>query len=211
MTWREKTVVITGGATDLGRAIAGSFADAGAVVVLADRSREGLQAAKAAIGGQTYPALADVGDETHLAQLFAPLERVDVLVCCASGAGAPAPIEDTTAETLAAALEVGVYGSYWAAKHALPKMGAGGCIVFVSSAPAPYASAQSLVGGAVEALTRALAAELDARGVRVNCVALGSDDLAALKDDAAGVVRLLAGATHITGAVIAVDGSAARR
>lgn len=207
MAWQEKMIVILGGATGLAQSIAGAFAAQGATVVLADRSREALQAARAAIGGRTYPALADLRDEAHVAQLFEPLAQVDVLVCCA-GVGEAAPLEDVTPEALAMTVETGVYGSYWAARHALPRMSAGGSIIFIVPGLAPHASAQSMVGGAVEALTRALAAEGGRRGVCVNCISLASGDEADLKGDVVGMVQLLAGAAHITGSVVEIGGGA---
>ncbi|MCZ7546624.1 MAG: SDR family NAD(P)-dependent oxidoreductase [Anaerolineae bacterium] len=51
MVWQEKIVVITGGASDLGQAVARFFAEQGATVILADRAREALEAARAAVGG----------------------------------------------------------------------------------------------------------------------------------------------------------------
>lgn len=198
MVWLAKTVVITGGATDLGQAIGKRFADQGAMVVLADHARARLLAARAAVGGLVYPALADVRDESHLARLFSALDAVDVLVCCSSAAPAGAnALEAMPASALVDLFEVGVYGSYWAARHALPKMRAGGSIVFVSRGLA-RAGAQRVVGGAVDALTRALAAEIAGRAVRVNGVALAERD-----DDAVEAVQFLAGASAINGAVVA--------
>ena len=148
-----------------------------------------------------------------MAQLFDALEALDVLVSCATDP-APASIEATTPEALIAALDARVYGSYWAAKHALPKMRAGGNIVFFSSGvprqSRPDTSAQSMIDGAVEALTRALAVEAGAQGVRVNCVAsgpAGADGPAA--DSVIETVMFLAQATHLTGAVIDVNESSA--
>lgn len=205
MAWQEKIVVITGGASDLGQAVARFFAEQGATVILADRAREALEAARAAVGGRTFPALADMGDEAHVRQLYAPLERVDVLVSCGGLLPtAPAPIEETPADPLVAAVEAGVYGPYWAAKHALPKMDDGSAIIFIARGPAPYASAQSMVGGAVTALMRAVAAEVEERGVRVNGVILGQGSEADLRDDAVRAVAFLVEATHITGAAIAI-------
>ncbi|MEU6148713.1 SDR family oxidoreductase [Actinosynnema sp. NPDC047251] len=163
-----KNVLVTGGASGIGRACARAFAAEGAQVVALDL----------APGPDEVRTLrADVTDEPGLAAAVARavelLGGLDVVVGCAGVSGpVGTPLVKTSAADMAKVLAVNVTGQLLLAKHTYPHLATGGAIVLLASdsafvaAPgmAPYCASK----GAVVALTRALAVELDR--VRVNCV-----------------------------------------
>jgi 3-oxoacyl-[acyl-carrier protein] reductase len=182
-----RTVVVTGGGTGIGRAIATSFAAAGDLVVMAGRRQETLATAAAEIGATTPGDVrwrgCDVSDPAQVDDLVAWLrsevsEQVDVLVNNAGGTGTIGP-EATTSEaaeharSILASNLVGPYILVHALRRWLRRPG--GRIVNVSSIAAyrgggdAYSAAKAgLVG-----LTYALARELGPDGVTVNAVAPG--------------------------------------
>lgn len=105
--WQNKVVLVTGGATGLGRAIAEAFAAAGAQVVIASRDAEKLTAAanKMSRGGQDVVAIpADVTRQTDVDRLFdqviAQCGRLDVLVNNAGKSSRGRAIETTPEQFL---------------------------------------------------------------------------------------------------------------
>ncbi|RKT54872.1 SDR family NAD(P)-dependent oxidoreductase [Saccharothrix australiensis] len=164
----DRKVLVTGGASGIGLACARAFRAEGARVVALDRARG---------PADVDTVLADVTDEPGLAEAVTTAVRrlggLDVVVGCAGISGpVGTPLVDTSAADLAAVLAVNVTGQLLLAKHTYPHLATGGAIVFLASdsafvatpGMAPYCASK----GAVVALTRALAVELDR--VRVNCV-----------------------------------------
>lgn len=80
-----RTMVVTGGGTGIGRAIAADFAQAGEAVVITGRRREPLDEAAARLGPTVRAAVCDGTDPEQVGALAASLERVDVLVNNAGG------------------------------------------------------------------------------------------------------------------------------
>ncbi|MBB5958129.1 dihydroanticapsin dehydrogenase [Saccharothrix tamanrassetensis] len=167
-SFTDRKVLVTGGASGIGLACARAFRAAGAQVVALDR----------ASGPSDLDTVhADVAYEASLSgAVTTAVERLgglDVVVGCAGISGpVGTPLVDTSAADLAAVLAVNVTGQLLLAKHTYPHLSTGGAIVFLASdsafvatpGMAPYCASK----GAVVALTRALAVELNR--VRVNCV-----------------------------------------
>ena len=167
-----------------GRATAILFAREGAKVLLVGRTRERAGPtldAIAAEGGEAAIHLADVTrGEDCAAMVAAALERwgrLDVLHNNAGRSG-PGSVVEVSEERWDEVLRANVTGAMLACKHAIPAMaaGGGGAIVNISSLSAirprgltPYTTAK----GALIALTRALAIDHAAQGVRANCIVVG--------------------------------------
>jgi NAD(P)-dependent dehydrogenase (short-subunit alcohol dehydrogenase family) len=168
-----------------GRATAVLFAREGARVLLVDRRLEAAELTARLIAdehGEAEPFAADVTSEAACrAMVERALERwgrLDILVNNV-GIGIAKRITEVTLEEWELQMRVNVTSMVLASKHAIPAMVAtagGGSIVNISSIAsqrgrglAPYAASK----GAVEALTRAMAADHGRDGIRVNAIAPG--------------------------------------
>lgn len=161
-------VVVTGGASGIGRACAERFAAAGASVVVADLDGSGAQAVATAIDGLGIAC--DVTDEaavrSTVARAVAEFGRLDVMVNNA-GICVIAPVHETTAEAfdrmLAVNLKGTLHGISAAAAHMLTA--GGGSIVNVASTAglngAPLIGGYGATKAGVISLTRTAAADLD--------------------------------------------------
>jgi NAD(P)-dependent dehydrogenase (short-subunit alcohol dehydrogenase family) len=179
-------VLITGGGGGIGRAAARRFLDEGASVVLSGTRASVLEAAQAELdptGERTLIVAGQVtGREQAQALVAAAVERfggVDVLVN-STGIFRVTPFEEQTEEHFEEALGSILRPTYWVSQAVVPAMRerGGGAIVNVGSmwaldaiATAPT-SAYSAAQAGRHALTKNLAIELAADGIRVNTVAL---------------------------------------
>jgi 3-oxoacyl-[acyl-carrier protein] reductase len=180
-----RTAVVTGAAMGIGRQTAITYAQAGATVVLADRSEEGLAETAAAVegaGAKAIVAPTDVSVKSAVDDLartaVKATGRVDVWANVA-GIIRNSLIVDTTEEDLDAIVAVNLKGVYWGTAAAGRVMAASkrGSIVNVASAggemPAPTLSVYGMTKAGVIQLTRTAAAELGPQGIRANAVAPG--------------------------------------
>ena len=180
-----KVVLVTGASRGIGAAIAVRLAADGAkVVVNYGRSQNEANAVVAQItaaGGAAVAVKADMGNPAEIPGLFAAtvqaFGRIDVLVNNAA-IMQRLFLEDVTAETIDAHFNINVRGYLLGAKYAADHMTAGGCIINVASAISrmayPGAVVYSATKGAVDVMTRVLAAELGPKGLRVTVLAPGS-------------------------------------
>jgi len=179
-----RSAVVTGAASGIGRATAAALAAAGARVALADVDEAGLGETAAAIGAAAALVVrTDVSKrsevESLVARASAAFGRLDVMANVAGILHERAVTETEEADldrVLAVNLKGVFFGCQAAARAMAPQRS--GSIVNVSSSaafePYPTLSAYSMSKAAVVALTRVLAAELGASGVRVNAVAPGA-------------------------------------
>ncbi|MFD3453286.1 glucose 1-dehydrogenase [Streptomyces sp. NPDC058691] len=178
-----KTAIVTGGTTGIGLATARRFAEEGALVFVTGRRQESLDAAVAAIGGDTVGVRGDVSDLADLDRLYATVaehgRQVDVVFANA-GAGQRLLLEDVTEEYFDATFAANVKGAFFTVQKALPLLAEGASIVINASTEQTAAkeglSVYSATKGALRTLTRSLANELRHRGVRVNAVSPGPVD-----------------------------------
>jgi NAD(P)-dependent dehydrogenase (short-subunit alcohol dehydrogenase family) len=166
-----RTVVVTGGAKGIGRAVVERFAAAGDRVIALGRDETAL----GTLEGGVQTLVCDVTAEDAVTATFAAIGDVDVLVNNA-GLGESAPLTKTTLASWSRHFDVNVTGPFLCMRAVVPGMRerAGGAIVTVAStagrAGVPYASAYSASKHAAVGLTRAVASELAGTGVRVNAV-----------------------------------------
>ena len=171
-------VVVTGGAAGIGRAVAEAFVAAGAQVAVLDRdvsnSPGGTMALECDVGSDSavQSALQRIGN-TH--------GRLDILVNNA-GVSYPATVEDGPLEDWHRIFDINVLGYVRATRAALPylRRSSSAAIVNMSSCTAATGLRRrvlySATKGAIEAMTRAMAADLLHEGIRVNCVSPGTVD-----------------------------------
>jgi len=233
-----RVAIVTGGSRGLGAAIGRHLAAAGAIAHLVCRERraaaEAVAAEIAAAGGVARVQLADVGVEEDVRRLVRDVVAQDSAVhILVNNAGI---IDDRLAMATSTAawervLRVNLTGPFLLCREVIPLMlDAGwGRIINLSSAsahtPAAGQAAYAAAKAGLEGLTRALAAEVGRKGIRVNAVAPGAietDMTAGLSDllgadaearwghpdEIGALVAFLASeaAAHIQGQVIVVDG-----
>ena len=250
-TMQGKTALVTGASRGIGRATALALAGAGASVLVHYRSAvEEANAVVAHIrnaGGRAHALKADLaaadGPEMLVQNAREFLDgRLDILVLNA-GSSKAAPVENQTKEDFDRMFSINLRSPFFLVQQLLPLLGEGSNIILVSSlvahavpgnpgqSGAPSLPAYAATKGAVDTLSKHLAAILGPRGIRVNAVAPGVIDtdmsnftktevgrdlalgMQALKrigkpDDVADVIAFLASdkARWITGVSIPVDG-----
>jgi NAD(P)-dependent dehydrogenase (short-subunit alcohol dehydrogenase family) len=171
------TVVVIGGSSGLGLAVARRSLADGATVVIAGRSRERLEAARAAAGpaaGRLITVRADIGDLAQVTELFDRVGTLSHLVVTA--ADLPyGPVVSLSEDSMIRAVRSKILGPLFAAQQAAPRMTAPGSITLTSGIaacrPAPGGALATTVNGALESMVRALALEL--APIRVNAVSPG--------------------------------------
>ncbi|SFD93074.1 3-oxoacyl-[acyl-carrier protein] reductase [Pseudomonas citronellolis] len=178
MQAEKQTVLITGGASGIGAAVARLFIGQGAQVAIADIHFEQARALAAELGDNARPFALDVGDAGNVRSLVAQLGKVDVLVNSA-GILLNKPFLDTEPEDFERLLRVNLLGTCLVAREAARNMlGRGGRIINVASAAGllgfPGRTAYAASKGAVIAATRVMALELAEHGILVNAIAPGS-------------------------------------
>jgi NAD(P)-dependent dehydrogenase (short-subunit alcohol dehydrogenase family) len=189
-SFKNKNVVITGGSSGLGRALALQLLEKGAKVAIVARNPEPLKALQ-----QEYPALltfqADVSDKQAIFPLAAAIQSqlgdVDLLINAASSLG-PTPLRylaDTECEDLEAVLQTNLIGPFRLTKALLPGMllkqaGQAKLVVNISSDAAisayPTWGSYSVSKAALDHLSRIFDAELQAQGVRFLAIDPGDMD-----------------------------------
>jgi NAD(P)-dependent dehydrogenase (short-subunit alcohol dehydrogenase family) len=178
-----KVAVVTGASRGIGGALASALAHAGAAVALLGRDAQALAATQASLAAQACSVMhvtVDVSDNSSIDAAFdtvlGSLSRIDILI---NNAGVEEPC---------ASLEVGealwdriidtnLKGAFFCAQAAARRMTDGGSILNVCSltsevgigGAAPYGASKSGLAG----LTRTLATEWAARGIRVNGIGPG--------------------------------------
>lgn len=177
-----RVAIVTGGASGIGETIAGSYAELGATVVIADVADSPRSTASGA-GERVRVIRTDVTSEEDVRRLMETVAqdygRLDVLCNNAGIDGPPTLTADCTADAFLSVMAVNVLGPFLCMRHAIPLMlrGGGGSIVNVASIAAlvatPNFAAYSASKGALLALTRTAAVEYATSGIRANALCPG--------------------------------------
>ena len=181
-----KTIIVTGAATGIGQAFALGAAQQGAHVVVADmHAADETMAALAAMGAAASYAQVDVANETSVKAMaetaLAATGRIDGLINNAAYFREVklTPFEELSEEVWDRILAVNVKGVWQCCKAVMPAMRAqqSGAIINIASVVAVAGQPGYLhyvaSKGAVVSMTKGLAKECGANGVRVNCIAPG--------------------------------------
>ncbi|MEU4475943.1 SDR family oxidoreductase [Micromonospora sp. NPDC023888] len=175
MNLTGQRVVVIGGTSGIGLAVARTAAEDGASVVVASRTKTRIDAALESLPEGVRGEQVDVSDEYDVREFFARVGAFDHLAYTAGDHIRIRPITDIPLDEAKAFFGTMYWGAFTAAKHAVGVIRPAGSITFtsgiISVRPAPGTSAQSGVTAAVESLSRALAVELGP--IRVNTVRLG--------------------------------------
>nr|WP_254021545.1 glucose 1-dehydrogenase [Mesorhizobium escarrei] len=175
-----RRALVTGAGRGLGVAIAAALADAGAQVHLIARTATDVEAVAAAIearGGYAKAALIDVTDLNQVRAALGSMAPFDILVNNA-GTNRPKPMIEATQADFAAIFDLNVRAAYFVSQAVVGGMiadGRGGSIINISSqmglVGAPNRTLYCASKHALEGLTKAMAVELAANGIRVNTIA----------------------------------------
>ena len=170
--------IVTGGASGIGAAIAAKLAAAGARVAVLDVNIDGVPDTMLAVR-------TDVADDTSVrsavGEVAAQLGGIDIVINNA-GIGAAGTIADHTDDEWRRVFEINVFGLVRVTRAALPWLleSTAASVVNTASVAAtaglPQRAIYSASKGAVVALTKAMAADHLADGIRVNCINPGTAD-----------------------------------
>jgi len=168
-----KRAVITGASRGIGRAICETLHAAGAEIIPIARPSEALDELVAAHPERCSPWAGDAASD-DLLSFLCNQDRIDILVNNV-GTNVPKPMEAITDDELDLMLDLNVRTTYRVSRASLKAMPDGGRVVHISSqmghVGSPNRTVYCMTKHAIEGLTKAMAVELAARGIRVNSVA----------------------------------------
>ena len=180
MRFDHRTVIVTGAAGNLGKAVAHAFAELGANLVLADVQRQGLERAFGAEGDQRALVSADLLDKKGAAAIAQAARtrfgRIDVLCNIAGGFRMGEMVHETSDDNWNFLFDINTRTLLHAVRAVVPDMLAagGGKIVnvgaFAAQRGAPQMGAYTASKATVIRMTEAMSAELREKNINVNCV-----------------------------------------
>ncbi len=183
-------IVVVGGTSGIGLAVARNAADCGADVYIGSSDAQKLKSALASLQG-VRGAVVDVGDEESVARFFSGISEIDHIVSTVGPSYRPVTVAEAQLEEAQALYKIKFWGQFLIAKHGAPKLQENGSITLtsgiLSAHPAAGLGVLASVNAGIEALGRTLALELAPR--RVNTVCPGFIDTGKLWKDLPGEER----------------------
>ena len=171
----NKRVVIVGGSSGIGLAVAEQVASQGADVVIVSSNAERVEAAIQSIGGKARGQAVDVSDERAVESFFTNLGAFDHLVFSAGDSLQLHELADTDLKQARRAFELRYWSALATVKYGSAQIRKGGSIVLTTGVAGQRPQSGWVIAasvcGTIEALTRALAIEL--APIRVNAVCPG--------------------------------------
>jgi len=178
----KKIAIVTGGGSGIGLAIAEKFVKNDITTIIIGRNREKLQAAKAKLGVLCESISFDLDHLSEIPGLVKKIEKkfskIDILVNNA-GINLKKDFTEVTDEEFQKIILTNVQSIFTISREVVKTMlkNKSGSIVNISSMASQYGLpkviAYSASKGAIESMTRAMAAELSPKGIRINCIAPG--------------------------------------
>jgi len=182
---KNKTAIITGGDSGIGRAVSVAYAKEGCNVVIvyniADDDANETKKTVESYGGKALLIKGDIGDSSFcdevVGKTLKEFKSIDILVNNAAEQHIQKSIEDITDEQLLRTFKTNIFSMFYLTRAVLPHMKEGSVIINTGSVTAfkgnPELLDYSATKGAVTAFTRSLALNLADRKIRVNQVAPG--------------------------------------
>ena len=180
MRLENKTAVVTGAASGLGKAIVEKFLEEGSKVIIVDINEDAGRELSENLGPRTLAVSADVGNANSVEDLqksvLASFDKVDVVGNNAGVTHLPTPLDEVTEEDFDRVFRVNCKSVYLMAKAFVPNMknqGSGSILNIASTAgvsPSPNLNWYNSSKGWMNTATRTMAVELAPFGVRVNAV-----------------------------------------
>lgn len=231
---RGARVLVIGGSSGIGLAVARRARSCGASVAIASRSPERLEAARGVLGSDTAVYEVDVSDPGQVDAAFESVGTLDHVVSSIPSHSPVGALESLDLSAARTGLDLKLFGNVHVARAAARRLDGGGSITMIAAISSRIGSAgMSLLGAtnaAVESLGRSLASEL--APIRVNVISPGIVDTdywahldpeqrgamlrdaagrlpagrVATADDIAAIATALMTSRSITGAVVDVDG-----
>ncbi|WP_405182581.1 SDR family oxidoreductase [Nocardia sp. NBC_01377] len=134
MSLAGKKIVIIGGTSGIGFAVAQQAATVGAEVVIASSNQDRVDAATKQLGAPAEGRRLDVADGNAIAEFFEQIGEFDHLVYTAGESLLIKPLIDTSPQEARAVFERRFWGALLSAKYAAPRLRDGGSITFSSGA-----------------------------------------------------------------------------
>ena len=182
----NKTAVITGAGSGIGRAIALRFVAEGARIIVAELNEvNGNETARAiqAQGGEAMAITTDVGNSASVTQLFQTIDAqgwgVDILVNNAGQGGTMTPIHQLTDDAWQAMIATHLNGTFYCSRAAINRMmpNKSGAIINLASvaglAGMPMGVSYSAAKAGIIGFTKAAGKEVARFGIRINAIAPG--------------------------------------
>ena len=174
--FQNQRVVIVGGSSGIGLAVAEEVASQGSEVVIVSSNAERVQKAIKSIGGKTQGQAVDVSDEGAVESFLKKLGAFDHLVFTAGDSLHVHELAETDLKEARRAFELRYWSALATVKYGSPQIRKGGSVVLTTGVAGqrPHSGwvIAASVCGTIEALTRALAVEL--APIRVNAVSPGA-------------------------------------